>query len=849
MTTAIETIKKSNAVGSGYAIAKRYADAGLCVLPIRDDGTKRPDLRLMGCAGWKNYQSQHPTEQQLKIWFANCKGYGVVCGKNSGGLEVIDFDDGNLFCPWSEIVKDSAPELYESLVVERTPRGGYHILYCCDEIESNQPLAQKSLPEKRKIKTLIETRGEGGFIVISPTAAKYHTSGRPYELIQGNLTGIPIITKEERSLLLDTARTWNEKIRVEAEPQTFETKTQPGDRPGDKFATVTSWAQILEPHSWNLVRSDGEIRFWKRPGKQGDGHSATTGFNGNDILYVFSSNAAPFKADTGYSKFAAYSWLNHNGNYEQAAAQLAKQQDTEDRKTLPQLYADDPDLAALTERAWEAIKNANKPEQLFLQGGICVRLEQNHLGDIHIRELTADRLRYQTAKHIYWFVTVKDKQGNAQRIRTRPPMTVIKNMLAADNPPLPVLTRVVETPIFDADGNLQTEPGYHKKTATYYAPPRGLKIPPVPAKPTQTDIESSKRIICDELLVDFPFVGQDENGNSADRANAIGLMLQPAVREMIEGPTPMHACDSTAVGSGKGLLLIVLLYPSLGRRVCICPMPKSEEEIRKVITSNLRDGTGAVMFDNVSRVLNSGMLSAVLTADVWRDRILGKNETCTLPVKCIWTVTGNNLTVSTEIARRVVRIRLDPKCERPWERIGFKHPNLKQWVSAHRAELIHAILTLVQNWVSKGKPLGKTILGSFENWAAITGGIIEVNGFPNFLGNLQDFYETADTENAILHELVSRWWEAYNDASIRIKDLFKLVQPDSESTEEGVDGLDLGTGKEHSRITRLGKYIAAQRDKVVGDYCIKAAGSSGNAKKWKLVCGNPNNVNINTENS
>ena len=42
-----------------------------------------------------------------------------------------------------------------------------------------------------------------------------------------------------------------------------------------------------------------------------------------------------------------------------------------------------------------------------------------------------------------------------------------------------------------------------------------------------------------------------------------------------------------------------------------------------------------------------------------------------LPIRCVWIATGNNPEFSNEMARRLVRIRLDANVERPWQRVGL----------------------------------------------------------------------------------------------------------------------------------------------------------------------------------
>lgn len=96
------------------------------------------------------------------------------------------------------------------------------------------------------------------------------------------------------------------------------------ERPGDRLNTTADWGDILGPHGWRWGGSSGDTSYWVRPGKRDAGHSATSGGGGYDLLYVFSSNAAPFEPFTSYSKFEAYSLLNHNGDRAEATRELSK---------------------------------------------------------------------------------------------------------------------------------------------------------------------------------------------------------------------------------------------------------------------------------------------------------------------------------------------------------------------------------------------------------------------------------------------------------------------------------------------------------------------------------------------
>jgi hypothetical protein len=105
------------------------------------------------------------------------------------------------------------------------------------------------------------------------------------------------------------------------------TKLQEGHEerlPGTIFNERATWPDILEPRGWTWVKCIGMEDFWRRPGKEGPGVSATTNYAGSDLLYVFSTSTI-FEAGRGYSKFAAYTLLEHHGDFSAAARALVEQ--------------------------------------------------------------------------------------------------------------------------------------------------------------------------------------------------------------------------------------------------------------------------------------------------------------------------------------------------------------------------------------------------------------------------------------------------------------------------------------------------------------------------------------------
>jgi hypothetical protein len=325
--------------GSTLQTALGYLQSGLSVIPIRRDGSKAPTEK------WKPYEQRRATEAEARYWWGGSAPPGIanVYGAVSGNAELLDFDleAETIYPAWCRLVETECPGLPARLCEIGTPDAGYHLVYRCPTavIPGNDKLAgdpSKQPPpgSSHKEYVMIETRGEGGYALAPGSPACCHETGRLY-VHQGGppLTALSVVTAAEREVMIRCARSFDREP-VE-EPAPF-AGTGGGEslRPGDDYcARGPGWKEILEPHGWRLVRQAEGKDYWRRPGKDGHGWSATTGLkskgNGWELLCVFSSNAAPFNGPCGgkpcstYTKFGAYAFLNHGGNFGKAARALA----------------------------------------------------------------------------------------------------------------------------------------------------------------------------------------------------------------------------------------------------------------------------------------------------------------------------------------------------------------------------------------------------------------------------------------------------------------------------------------------------------------------------------------------
>jgi len=297
-------------------------DAGIAVIPIVSDGTKRPPFK------WGAYQTELPTKDEIRTWFHDGRytGMACVCGVVSNNLEVLDFDDGETYQAFVDTAEsiglDALLNRIRAGYEESTPNGGIHLFYYCDTIGGNQKLANRSSRD-----VLIETRGIGGYVIAAPSNGKVHPTGGAWSLVSGDVSTIATITPDERDQLLALARSFDQLPPLNDDgqrdrPSGPTTGGRPGDDFRDRHRNLHDFREVIEPHGWRLVYTRGSVGYFCRPGKD-DGISASFNHADSGLFYVFSSSTA-FEPNRGYNPFSVYAILNHGGNFADASSALSR---------------------------------------------------------------------------------------------------------------------------------------------------------------------------------------------------------------------------------------------------------------------------------------------------------------------------------------------------------------------------------------------------------------------------------------------------------------------------------------------------------------------------------------------
>lgn len=291
------------------------APAGLPHPPYTEKWNEKEE-KFMKCT-WKLLQTEQITDEAIEATTWN--QIGIVTGKVSGNLEVVDVDCKNHPEPLilkknlSAAIKETFPLIEKLFLIIKTVNNGFHIVYRCDEIEGNQIFAKSETG-----KVTIETRGEGGYVVAVPSAG--------YSIVQGSYDEVPVLTPEQRADLHNVCRQLNEYKAASKDSGASKAADYigpEGDNPFEAFNKEQDAVKMLTENGWSIVSETSERVFLKRPD---DGSPSSAKHSGDwhkelETFKVWTGSTA-FEPEVGYNTASVYTMLYHNGDKKKAYHEL-----------------------------------------------------------------------------------------------------------------------------------------------------------------------------------------------------------------------------------------------------------------------------------------------------------------------------------------------------------------------------------------------------------------------------------------------------------------------------------------------------------------------------------------------
>jgi len=250
------------------------------------------------------------------------------------------------------------------------------------------------------------------------------------------------------------------------------------------------------------------------------------------------------------------------------------------------------------------------------------------------------------------------------------------------------------------------------------------------------------------LLREFPFEGvrevslSDEDGGDGSvvrqcRSQAVqvaAMLSQFCVGLIPESASRMgFVFDANSQRSGKTLLAKLAIMPN-SNSFRGQSWKSNDEELKKLIDAEMRQGANYICFDNVRGKLSSQTIEGMMTSPEYTGRVLGKTEMFLAKNRASLFFTGNGSFLSPDMAHRCLVCRLFVPEGDVQER---KVENLidEPWLAnlENRRAILSSLWAIVRAWHEAGEPKASSLgfkprLG-FESWGEIIGGIVGFAGF------------------------------------------------------------------------------------------------------------------------
>ena len=428
------------------------------------------------------------------------------------------------------------------------------------------------------------------------------------------------------------------------------------------------------------------------------------------------------------------------------------------------------------------------------------------------------------------------KQGK-QDVCVSPPSDLLGFVLANPAPSVVRTIRTLEkfttTPFVTKSGRVHQTHGYDYETRTWLAYDPQNKFPHVSDVPTGAEVRRAKKVLL-EPMQDYAFPAKD-GGN----APAYAAIVTPFAMSMIpQALRPFFLVDAPPGGQGSGktkLAQMVAVYADGDPEPAVSPMPKTDEKLNEFITSTLRNPRRVAIIDNIQDSVRSEDLATAATSMKWSTRRFNHQTLMDLPNRVTWIFTSNHASISSDIARRAVNVMIDvtktgdgvPAYKRKFDwdvlEVAAKNRNLAVW----------AVLTLIRNWIAKGRPQDvKLRMGSFETWARCVGGIL----YAANIGGLDRAIESAqarDDTNAEHEQFVARWLDMYGGATVTTVTLSTLCVA-SGFYPAVFDRASRGSTWGYRRM--VDQVLTPLKGRRVGRvYVEEASRSPTGGRRWKLL--------------
>jgi hypothetical protein len=436
--------------------------------------------------------------------------------------------------------------------------------------------------------------------------------------------------------------------------------------------------------------------------------------------------------------------------------------------------------------------------------------------DGRLVEMSARRFRTYCEDHLVTFKWDMPKpnvfEKKAQTMTVEAAATILESdqFLARQRELMRVAT--VRQPVKRKDGRIELlDYGYDHEAQTYTQNSGVEYALDMPLEAAQTILRNFTR--------EFPFGDRKADGRSRNEAIVMTAMLAmyaaPLLRPSARRLNFMFSSNS--VGSGKTLLAQMAIITTIGS--CdVQPVPQAEEEWRKILDTESLAGSPYILFDDCNGFFKSQILNAFLTAPTWSGRRMHSQQKFAVPKIASVFLTGNNLEVSPDVARRFLHCKMmtdesDPQARKIDKVISDEHLEKPEV----RGQILAALWAVVREWDAAGRPQANRLVRGYEQFCQIFAGMVEFAGFGDPIEALP-VEESGNSELADMLALVAELAKGVDDvAEFSFQDVVQAAL-DCNSFVWMLEGKEEREGKDGPRHyvltakskSKFGKLLAEQ---------------------------------------
>ena len=402
---------------------------------------------------------------------------------------------------------------------------------------------------------------------------------------------------------------------------------------------------------------------------------------------------------------------------------------------------------------------------VLCQNGVFVRQRaaMTVSPDGRLVEMTARRFRTYCEEHLVTFKwatpspNVFEKKAQTMTVESAATILESDQFLSRQRELMRVAT--VRQPVKRKDGRVELlDYGYDAEAQTY-TQNSGVEFA------HDMPLDEAKTVLRN-LLKEFPFGDRRSDGGSRNEAivlaSMLGMYAAPLLRPSARRLNFMFSSNS--VGSGKTLLAQLAIITAIGS--CdVQPVPSAEEEWRKILDTESLAGSPYILFDDCNGFFKSQILNAFLTAPTWSGRRMHSQQKFAVPKIASVFLTGNNLEVSPDVARRFLHCKMMTDESDPQAR-KIENVMSDEWLERPevRSQLLACLWAIVREWDAAGRPHAKRLVRGYEQWCQVFAGMVDFAGFGDPVEPLP-VEESGNSELADMVALVAELAKGVDDVA------------------------------------------------------------------------------------